>query len=63
MGRETQKIMETLVLKTEWIIYCDNCGHPAHCGEKLRKDVQNTTTETVNIEVCAHCICEACNEN
>jgi hypothetical protein len=34
--------METLVLKTEWIIYCDNCGHPAHCGEKLRKDVQNT---------------------
>lgn len=55
--------MEPLLLKTEWIVYCDNCGHPAHCGEKFRKDIQNSPTETVNVEVCAHCICKACNEN
>ena len=48
------------------MISCRNCGHGAHCGISLLKNV-NTHAElndghrvTEQIEVCKYCRCEKC---
>ena len=41
--------------------HCRNCGHESHCGSNLRKDFYNgDTVYSSNVEVCKHCICDAC---
>jgi len=55
--------MEPLLLKTEWIIKCDNCGCDSHCGKTCDRTETGYPTEgskTHTIEVCKQCRCEAC---
>ena len=41
--------------------HCKNCGHESHCGASLRKDFYNgDTVYSADVEVCKHCICDAC---
>ena len=41
--------------------HCKNCGHESHCGTSLRKDFYNgDTVYSADVEVCKHCICDAC---
>ena len=47
-------IAEPLVLKTERIVKCLNCGHDAHDGPLYRKEVDYDGRE-YQIEVCKHC--------
>ena len=47
-------ITQPLVLKTEWIVKCLNCGHDAHDGPLYRKEVDYDGRE-YQIEVCKHC--------
>jgi len=55
--------METLLLRTEWIIYCENCGHPAHCGDVYKREEIDGDGIPVMITSCKHCRCKACNED
>ena len=46
--------MDPLILKTEWIVKCLNCGHDAHEGVLNRTDMDYDARE-YHIEVCKHC--------
>ena len=48
--------METLLLKTEWIVKCENCGRDSHCDNKLIQDMD----EMKDVVICDHCRCKAC---
>ena len=53
--------MEPLLLKTEWIVKCLNCGNDAHCGEILKRTEKGYASEGSKeheIIVCTHCRCE-----
>ena len=39
---------------------CQNCGHDSHCGTNLTKDYTDGDNQIINIKVCEHCRCEAC---
>jgi len=55
--------MEPLLLKTEWLIKCTNCGCDSHCGKTCDRTETGYPTEgskTHTIEVCKQCRCEAC---
>jgi len=43
-------------------ITCKNCGHESHCGGKLTKDFVDGDNQVINIEVCKHCRCDACQQ-
>ncbi len=46
------------MMADEWgVFYCKNCGHESHCGNSLRKRVDDVHRE---IEVCKSCRCEQC---
>jgi hypothetical protein len=51
--------MEPLILKTEWVVICDNCGRPSHCGGPLIKDLDDLK----DVRICDHCRCKACDED
>ena len=38
-------------------MYCKNCGHGSHCGEKLIEDIDD-----VQVEVCKNCRCNECKD-
>ncbi len=40
--------------------YCQNCGHESHCGTQLFKDFKDGENKIINIKVCEHCRCQAC---
>ena len=46
-------IAEPLVLKTEWIVKCLNCGNDAHEGPLFRTEKDYDGRE-YEIEVCKH---------
>ena len=46
--------MEPLLLKTEWIVKCLNCGNDAHDGILYRTEKDYDGRE-YQIEVCKHC--------
>jgi hypothetical protein len=52
--------METLLLKKEWIVHCNNCGNPNHCNNSLNRKEVDEFGEQYEIEVCKICRCEAC---
>ena len=52
-------MMEPLILKTEWIVTCENCGRPRHCGGALIQDLD----EMKDVRICDHCRCKACDED
>ena len=45
--------MDTLFLKTEWIVKCLNCGNDAHDGTLYRTETDYDGRE-YQIEVCRH---------
>jgi len=40
--------------------YCKNCGHESHCGNALTRDEKDGDNKIINIRVCEHCRCQAC---
>ena len=36
-------------------VYCDNCGHVCHCGNKCEQEIINEFNEKYKIECCGHC--------
>jgi hypothetical protein len=38
-------------------MYCNNCGHGSHCGERLIEDIDD-----VKVEVCKNCQCNECKD-
>jgi hypothetical protein len=59
LATEEQKIMEPLILKTEWVVICDNCGRPSHCSGPLIQDLD----EMKDVKICDYCRCKACDED
>lgn len=39
---------------------CQNCGHESHCGTQLFKEHKDGDNQIINIKVCEHCRCQAC---
>ena len=40
---------------------CQNCGHESHCGNSLKKEVNNAWNKRLGeIVVCKHCLCKLC---
>ena len=54
--------MEPLILKTEWVVTCENCGHPAHCDRVLKQKVIGGDSFPITIECCKNCRCKVCDE-
>jgi len=55
--------METLILKEEWAIKCNNCGCDSHCGTRFKRTEKGYEAEGSNeyeIEVCGQCRCKEC---
>jgi hypothetical protein len=42
--------------------YCQNCGSHSHCGSSLSRDEKDGDNKIINIKVCEHCRCEACQQ-
>jgi len=47
--------METLLLRTEWIVTCQNCGHKCHCDKICKQEMHDGDMVSVIIECCKHC--------
>lgn len=47
--------VDTLILKPEWIVKCQNCGHDCHCGEKCKQEYTDGDGERYEIECCKRC--------
>ena len=43
-------------------ITCKNCGNDSHCGTPLFKDMTDGDNKIINIKVCEHCRCDACQQ-
>jgi hypothetical protein len=39
-------------------MYCKNCGHGNHCGERLIEDID----DDVKVEICKNCQCNECRD-
>jgi hypothetical protein len=46
---------DILLLKKEWILTCQNCGHDCHCGGSCMQDLHDGDMKPVTIECCKHC--------
>lgn len=47
--------METLLLKKEWIVKCQNCGHKCHCDEICKQEIHDGDMQPIIIECCKNC--------
>ena len=36
-------------------IYCDNCGHECHCGEKCSQEYTDGDGERYEMQICGSC--------
>lgn len=45
--------------------YCQNCGHPSHCGGPLYLEVKDygVNSEPYNIKACSCCRCKSCEKS
>ena len=55
--------MDTLILKEEWAVKCNNCGCDSHCGKDCKRKENHHPIDgyfEYEIEVCKQCRCDAC---
>ena len=36
-------------------IYCENCGHECHCGEKCKQEYTDGDGERYEMQICGNC--------